>query len=71
MGATKFILGSPMSHECMSGARAPPCPRSSPTVGEEPPTLLARLMACQEHTALLTHSPPHCRAPADSGQRCY
>ena len=41
-GTTKFILSSPMGrHE-----PSPPL-HSSPAVGEEPPILLACLMACQ------------------------
>ena len=40
------------------GARAPPSPplHSPPAMGEEPPVLLACLMACQEQTAVLAHS---------------
>ena len=48
--ATKFILGSP------KGGTSLPSLHSSPAVGEEPPILLACPMACQEQTALLTHS---------------
>ena len=44
----------------MGGHEPPPLSlHSSPALEEEPPTLLAYLMACQEHTALLTHSSPH------------
>ena len=45
------------------GARAPPYSLHSlaccGAVGKEPPTLLACLIACQEHIALLTHPSPH------------
>ena len=54
--STKFILGSPMDPW---GGTSPPSLNSSPAVGKELPILLACLMACQEETALLTHSPPH------------
>ena len=36
----------------------PPSLHSSPAMGEEPTTLLAYLMACQEQTALLGNSLP-------------
>ena len=41
----------------MTSVYAPLSLYFSPAVGEEPPILLACLMACQEATALLTHSP--------------
>ena len=45
----------------MGGHEPPPLPslHSSPAMGEEPPMLLARLMACQEQNALLTLSLIH------------
>eukprot|EP00967_Tisochrysis_lutea_P088487 scaffold125608_cov27-Tisochrysis_lutea.AAC.2 len=58
---SKFILiGSPLlgpwggTHE---HSPSPPPPLLPCRGGEEPPTLVARLMACQEHTAMVTHSP--------------
>ena len=58
--STKFKLSSPVGvHEPPSLSTPAPCAPACCAMGEEPPTLLAHLMACQEHTALLTHSSSH------------
>ena len=49
------------------GHEPPPSLHSSPAVGEEPPMLLACLMACQEHTTILTHPPAPTGSPESRG----